>query len=54
MGMVDMDTGGMELTPAAWNPVLTLMLGAANRCTTGDLLTPMDLGAAVIWVDPDL
>ena len=51
--MVDMDMGGMELTPAAWNLVPTLMLGVANQCTTGDLLTPMDLGAAVIWVDLD-
>ena len=54
MGMVVMDTGGMELTPAAWNPVPTLMPGAANRCTTGDLLTLMDLGADVIWGDLDL
>ena len=53
MGMVDMDMGGMGLIPVAWNPVPTLMLGAANRCTTGDLLTLMDLGAAVIWEDPD-
>ena len=51
--MADMDMVGMVLTLAAWNLVPTLMPGAANRCTTGDLLTLMDLGAAVIWEDPD-